>query len=117
MSADNGIYILHTNDGEIRVAHAQAIENIEQGKTVLDKASVVLYFQDSKVYTNSQEARQKAEEILDDVEYAEYGICSIVLDIPYPDMTSEQAIIEIENYYEAVQLEQQLNRVFDKYKE
>lgn len=113
MSADNGIYILATNDGEIRVAHAQAIENIGYGKTALDLANIVLYFKDSKVYTDSSKAWEKAKKIYDDVEYAEYGICNIELDIPFPNITPQRAMAIIEDYYEAVQLEQRLNRVFN----
>lgn len=115
MSADNGVYILRTNDGEIRVAHAQAIENIRQGKTTLDKASIILYFKDSEVYTDGDKAFQKATELLEDVGYAEYGICAIDLDISYPNITPSQAMISMEDYYEAVQLEQRLNRVLHEH--
>jgi len=114
MSADNGIYLLYTNDGDIRVAHAQAIENIGEGKTVLEKASVVLYFKDSEVYTNPDKAFQKAKELFDNCSFVEYGISAYTIDAPYPDMTPSQALASMEDYYEAVQLEQQLNRVFEQ---
>ena len=115
MSADNGIYVLSTNDGEIRVAHAQAIENIGEGKSELNKITLVLYFKDSEVYTDAEEAWLIAVKLLKEFEYVEYGICPITLDIPFPNMTFQRAISALEDYYEAVELEKNLNRVFQPF--
>jgi hypothetical protein len=41
MSADNGIYVLHTNDG-YRVEHLQAIENIYWGYVCCDNPNVIV---------------------------------------------------------------------------
>jgi len=94
MSADNGIYILVTKDQHrrvneyttintftgieaYRVAHAQAIDNLEWYED--NQPYNVGYFLhaiwgDSEVFYSADEAYAKAKEILKDVGYTEYGI-------------------------------------------
>jgi len=73
MSADNGIYILCTN-GEYRVAHCQAIENIDEDDKYLKE-----YFGACKVFTTREDALVEAGRQYDEVmngsfPYIEYGI-------------------------------------------
>ena len=80
MSADNGVYILHTKGPEYRVIHAAAIDNIDydppQG---LDfNPDVALdYFGQSKVYKSEAEALLAARQIQKGLPICEYGICTI----------------------------------------
>lgn len=107
MSADNGIYILQTNnaDGtgvEYRVAECQAVENIyyhnpERGYTdkIADDAVLVIYFGDSKVY-NKKDAYDIANRIEDDILQSycpvlEYGVSTIKIDKVFPSMSLEEA--------------------------
>lgn len=84
MSADNGIYIAKFPDG-YRVAHAQAIEDVDyypEGSTER-KGVLKLIFGKSEVYATLEEARteayKKEAEILDDdfCPILEYGVCEI----------------------------------------
>lgn len=107
MSADNGIYILQTNnvDGtgfEYRVAECQAIENISYynpargyNDKIVDDAMLVIYFGDSKVY-NKKDAHDIANRIEDDILQSycpvlEYGISTIKIDKVFPSMNLEEA--------------------------
>jgi hypothetical protein len=82
MSADNGIYIAHFADGEIRVAHATAIDNCyyPNGENATE---IVNYFQDAYMADGPMDAGRKAfemeEKILADDLFPilEYGICRI----------------------------------------
>jgi len=85
MSADNGIYILETPDGnvfEYRVAHCQAIENLTYAEQNGDPEYVVRLFGDSEVFYDKTSALiaadKQAQEIM---EWAplEYGISTISL--------------------------------------
>jgi hypothetical protein len=72
MSADNGIYILPSPNGdslEYRVAHCQAIENIDY-----DPMYEVLLFSKSPVYTSQQEAAAVAIEMSKSYDILEYGV-------------------------------------------
>lgn len=82
MSADNGIYIGHFANGEIRVIHAQAIDNLwyPQGENA---EYIVRYFKDAAVFYDPIDAGKRAfemeEEILSD-DYCpilEYGISTL----------------------------------------
>ncbi len=83
MSADNGIYILQTEGPEFRVAHQQGIDNIygnfsdDTFQWQGDPEMMLLYFQDAPVFSNLEEALDKASEMSYDYEYLEYGICVI----------------------------------------
>ena len=81
MSADNGIYIIKFPEG-YRVAHCQAIENIDyypEGSKERKKA-LKDYFGKSKVFTEKDEAilfaHKLAKEIMDDdfCPILEYGV-------------------------------------------
>lgn len=84
MSADNGVYILETKDG-YRVAHAQAIENIDykckEGEWNED--DIFYIFGKSKAYKTAKGALNRAAEIYDNIvndefcPICEYGIVSI----------------------------------------
>ena len=78
MSADNGIYVHKFRDGW-RVTHAQAIENIywRKGKNNYNYRILKQYFQDSPLFKTRQDAMDYACKLYDELEYTEYGICSI----------------------------------------
>jgi len=95
MSADNGIYILRTptkgGDGfEYRVAHAQAIENLNYAGVVGDWYTVV-YFGNSEVHTGENSAFVAAAKEYEAHGWTEYGICSIKRDEEFPDIPYEKA--------------------------
>lgn len=79
MSADNGIYILQTKDGQNRVIHTQAIDNIfgskEDGINCLNAYE---YFCDSKVTLNKTTAMEIAGKMhakyINEFGIVEYGI-------------------------------------------
>jgi len=83
MSADNGIYVLQTYGPEYRVAYAQAIDNIfgkfndETLHWDGNKEMMLEYFKESKVYTNLEDALDKAEEMSYSYDYLEDGVCVI----------------------------------------
>src|SRR5260370_8516343 len=58
MSADNGIYIGHFSDGEIRVIHAQAIENLWYPANSENAEEIVRYFKDAKPLTETESIRR-----------------------------------------------------------
>lgn len=84
MSADNGIYILHTKDG-YRVTHAQAIENINYmpDKTGFNLRILYQYFSQSDCYKEKKDATDKAVELYEEIinddfcPICEYGISFI----------------------------------------
>lgn len=77
MSADNGIYILVTEGPEFRVAHCQAIENIEWQPNYhgLNKEEILVYFATCKVLNNLEDAFNYAKKLSEDYYVLEYGIC------------------------------------------
>lgn len=86
MSADNGVYVLHTegpNGPEYRVAYAQAIDNIYgtfNEKTFSYEGNldtIKALFSESDVFRSLDEALDKAEDLHYDVGYTEYGIVLI----------------------------------------
>jgi hypothetical protein len=93
MSADNGIYIAHFADGEIRVIHDQAIENCwypdgENAQAIVD------YFGDAKAFNDPAEASEcafeKEKEILDgDFPILEYGISTLRFSKPFQEYVQE----------------------------
>ena len=90
MSADNGIYILpspKSDSFEYRVAHCQAIENIDYSPMY-----EVLLFSKSPVYTSQQEAAAVAIEMSKHYDILEYGVA--LLDErkqPFPTETYKEA--------------------------
>ena len=86
MSADNGIYVLLTESEkgpEYRVAYAQAIDSIygkfneETFKWEGDMEAMRDIFQEAQVFYTLNEALDHAEEIEQEHEYLEDGICVI----------------------------------------
>jgi hypothetical protein len=83
MSADNGVYILQTEGPEFRVAYQQSIDNIygnfsdDTFQWQGDPEMMLEYFEDAPVFSNLEEALDKASEMSYDYEYLEYGICVI----------------------------------------
>ena len=86
MSADNGIYVLLTESEkgpEYRVAYAQAIDSIygkfneDTFKWEGDLEAMRDIFQDAEVYHTLNEALDHAEELEQEHEYLEDGICVI----------------------------------------
>ena len=82
MSADNGVYVVKFPEG-YRVAHAQAIENIDWHRkgTKARKKMLKSYFGGSPIYATEGEAMAEAHrieaEILEDdfCPICEYGVC------------------------------------------
>jgi len=112
MSADNGIYILKTparpirtgnsyqyQHGvfEFRVAHCQAIDNIDYSDLYLPA-----YFANSEVYKSHDDALSKAaqmaKEITDEGFPLEYGICLIKKDCIFPNMSAAEASRALDSY-------------------
>lgn len=86
MSADNGVYILFTDSEkgpEYRVTYTHAIDNIygkwndENAKYDGDIQAIKNTFSDAPVFYTLNEALDKAEEIANDYEWLEDGICVI----------------------------------------
>lgn len=85
MSADNGIYILETEGPEFRVAHLQAVDNLEwddETSSPSDNPDVWIknareMWRASAVYSNADDAYRRARDLLKKHEWTEYGICEI----------------------------------------
>ena len=83
MSADNGVYILQTAGPEFRVAYQQNIDDIygefsdDSFRWKGDPEIMLEYFQNAPIFSNLEEALDKAADIAYDYEYLEYGICVI----------------------------------------
>lgn len=83
MSSDNGIYILHTKGPEYRVAYHQNINaiygkfNDETFHWNGDNDIILEYFAEAQVFSNLEEALDKAEEISYNYDFLEDGICVI----------------------------------------
>lgn len=112
MSADNGVYILKTparpiKNGnyyeyqhdmfEYRVAHCQAIENVNHSDLYLP-----VYFANSKVYPSHVAAMVKAvamaKEITDEGMPLEYGIQTIDKECFFPNMSAAEANRALDTY-------------------
>jgi hypothetical protein len=82
MSSDNGIYIIYFPEG-YRVAHAQAIENIDYFPpgTIERKQELKKYFGKSKIFQSYKDAFTEAEKLANEIlkddfcPILEYGIC------------------------------------------
>jgi hypothetical protein len=79
MSADNGIYLHHFENGW-RVVHGQCIENIcyKPDKDGYNQKELKRYFAESPLLKTEDEAwkyaRKLYKEVLDDFGHTEYGI-------------------------------------------
>ena len=114
MSADNGIYILKTlmppkktnnyyesqNGYEYRVAHCQAIENIDYSDLYLP-----LYFGDSPVFTECSEAMNYAKTLENEIGWTEYGIEILEQEVYFPNMTVRAAAKALDCYIGAEPLD------------
>jgi hypothetical protein len=78
MSADNGVYIAKFPDG-YRVAHAQAIENIDYypAGTKERKAMLKNYFEKSDLYETKEQAFAMGYRIESEFSWTEYGVCYV----------------------------------------
>lgn len=107
MSADNGIYIgkFPTADGKVewRVAHAQAIENCDDGYELVGETDAwrVLIFGRSESYASEEEALQRAKTLADEVDYTEYGICSVDFNRPLLSISVEEAERQLNGVWNA----------------
>ena len=86
MSADNGIYILKTRGPEFRVAHLQAIDNLDWGRNgCTDDPDVrianarEMWF-GSPVFKTEEEAWEEARRLHSLIEYTEYGVSMVEID-------------------------------------
>lgn len=83
ISADNGIYVLHTKGPEFRVAYAQGIDSVygkindETDKWEGNGEMMRLYFGNSVVHTDIDEAMNEAEDLSTRYDYLEDGVCLI----------------------------------------
>lgn len=99
MSADNGVYILRTPDGnggyEYRVSHATAIDNIYQKDKRRKNAMLFMYFQNSTVFDNKYDAEREADKqytrVMRDFGICEYAIQYIDWQEQFPVTTHEHA--------------------------
>jgi hypothetical protein len=82
MSADNGIYILHTADGQNRVAEIFAADNLNwsflnfKSDNPLVSTRLIEYFGNCKVF-NDADVLKHAKQMYDECSYCEYGIVPI----------------------------------------
>lgn len=83
MSADNGIYILHTKGPEYRVGYHLAIDNVygefsdESYQWQGDPEIMWDYFHNDMIFSNLTDALDYAAEISYAYDYLENGICVI----------------------------------------
>ncbi len=90
MSADNGIYILrsktHEGQFEYRIAHCQAIDNIDWPKHEAEMR--IDYFGKSEIILDEKAAWKMAEELhdkyIEEYGFVEYGYSMVEDDIPFP---------------------------------
>ena len=83
MSADNGVFILETYGPEFRVAYLHNIDaiygkfNDDTNHWDGDAEMIQQYFGNAPVFDDLDLAVDKAQEISDNYDYLEYGICVI----------------------------------------
>lgn len=95
MSADNCIAVgeFPTKDGgkEYRVAHAQAVENLDFGGQEEQDYTRVCYFGDAKVFGDEELAMEEAERLAEATPVLEYGIQLFFFDRPLLDVSVKEA--------------------------
>lgn len=74
MSADNGIYILKTKEGQIRVIHDKAIDNIFDSNESYNSTQLVQYFGQTPYTRDMNVAVNIAQRMYKAIPYCEYGI-------------------------------------------
>ena len=83
MSADNGVFVLVTSGPEYRVAYLQNIDaiygnfNDTTGYWDGDNEKIHQFFDDAPVFNDIDDALNKAQEMADEYDYLEYGVCII----------------------------------------
>lgn len=83
MSADNGVFVLQTYGPEFRVAYLQNIDaiygtfNDDTYRWDGDDKMIREYFGSVPVFDNLEIALDTAQEMSDNYDYLEYGICVI----------------------------------------
>ena len=114
MSADNGVYIgrFTTKDDpsklEYRVIHAQAIDSCDLRQDLPDdviRANIVMYYGQTNA-VSEEEAFEQAHnlhlDIIRDGSFTEYGTCLMPYDIPFPEMTREEATKIVDDFWKEV---------------
>lgn len=91
MSVDNGVYILETKDGQIRVAHSQAIESLFDSEGRYIQGQITKHF-GNKYTKNMRQAVKIAQKIRNNLHICEYGIQIL----PYCNKTWKQIVNESE---------------------
>lgn len=107
MSADNCIAVgsFPTKDGgkEYRVIHAQGIENCDDDPFCPDHitdATRFLYYGEAESFLDEASANKKAQELYNnDGGFIEYGIMLIEYNRQLPDMSKEDAVKIVDNYF------------------
>lgn len=122
MSADNGVYILKTSEGEHRVLHTQAIENIYKGTiTNFDFLNIYKYFHKCKSTKNRTTAFNIASTIYENLPICEYGIVPISIDKSWDDIVLEADIaisqkindLKSRNFHNRLYSYDQKNLIYD----
>lgn len=108
MSADNGIYILRTKNPdpnmgfEYRVAHAQAIESIDEPN--IGGLYVFLIFNKAQVFTRLKDAETEALRIhheisASDCRILEYGMQLLIRRGVFEDIVTDSIYRTLDLYY------------------
>lgn len=100
MSADNGVYILKTKDGQIRVAHSNAINGLFDLNGNYISEQVRRHFGSYKYTRNMDKAVRIAESIRRKLPVCEYGIQFL----PYCNKTWKQIIEESNERSDSVEI-------------
>lgn len=81
MSSDNGIYIGQFPNGEFRVIHASAIDNLNyepDGDDGFNSVQVINYFDTgAAVFGKKEQSMVYAHSLAEGCDILEYGICTI----------------------------------------
>lgn len=99
MSADNGIYIGCFGDGDFRVIHATAIDNLiyQPNFHGVNAKQVYNYFKNGKSFPKLDEALIEAENMADSVSACgplEYGVSQIHFPVGFTDFYNFSLTIE-----------------------
>lgn len=74
VSADNGVYILKTNDNQIRVAHSYAIDGLFNDNGEYISKQIKMHFGDTPYTKNMGAANRIAKKIYRNLHVCEHGI-------------------------------------------
>lgn len=94
MSADNGVYILKTSDGQYRIATFQAVDNLyynplSPNNNELYSLAVFMQYENTKYTRNYAQAMTIAGDILQILSICEYGIQFIETDKTWATICKE----------------------------